>query len=418
MASCTHKFMALFLCAVILHACSEQSNSPSNPITETISSAPVDPPMALDTATSIAVGNLITQYLTRIDSDFSAVQSELESMQIEIERFLENPNAAALNAVRAAWLRAHSAYELTAVHRHYTQAVFDETTRLNLFALQYQINHWPILPGYLDYLESYPESGIVNDMTVPLVAETIRAQHGLFDVNEAAIGFHALEFLIWGENRDRLNPRPYSDFQAIDVLTADAEERGLALDELSNNRRRVMLAVNAEILNQDFESFMSLWSAQSNDFRVQIQNANSRDLLSGLLNALTSVLSEELLVRSLYPMLNGDFADSFPSVFSHSSQNVASAQMFGLEQLLLEISTESMTLDQILSELSADYAEYFFQNFDASKECLILLFSTQDTSATPTSAADAEFTVVECINQLTNMIDYIEQVQFKLIDPV
>ena len=179
-----------------------------------------------------------------------------------------------------------------------------------------------------------------------------------------------------------------------------------------------MLALSTEILNQDFESFMSLWAAQSNDFRVRLENPDSTDLFGHLLTALTSVLIEEVLARSLYPMLNGDFIDSFPSIFSHSSQNVASAQLFGLEQLLLETSTESMTLDQILSNLSGDYAEYFFQNFDASKECLVLLFSTQDVSPIPTSAADAEFIVVECINQLTNMIDYVEQVQSRLISPI
>ena len=417
-APCIRKFVALFVCAAIMHACSEQPNSSSTAITETISSDLVYPRMALDSATSAAVTTLIAQYLTRIDSDFSAVQSELESMQSEIERFLENPNATAINAVRAAWLRAHSAYELTTVHRHFAQTVVNEATRLNLLSLQYQINHWPILPGYIDYLSSYPESGIVNDMTVPLTADDIRAQHGLFDINEAAVGFHALEFLIWGENRDRLSPRPFSDFQAITVLPADAEARGLALDELSNNRRRVMLVLSTEILNQDFESFMALWAAQSNDFRVRLENVASPYLLGDLLTALTSVLIEDVLARSLYPMLNGDFTDSFPSIFSHSSQNVASAQLFGLEQLLLETSTESMTLDQILSNLSGDYAEYFFQNFDASKECLVLLFSTQGASPIPTSAAEAEFTVVECINQLTNMIDYVEQVQSRLIGPI
>jgi putative iron-regulated protein len=416
-ASSIRKLVALLVSAAIMHACSDQPNTPSTVITETISSAPADPSVALDSATSAAVTALIAQYLARIDSDFSAVQSELESTKTEIERLLESPDITALKAVRAAWLRAHSAYELTAVHRHFIQSVVNETTRLNLLSLEYQINHWPILPGYIDYLSSYPESGIVNDMTVPLTADEIRAQHGLFDINEAAVGFHTLEFLIWGENRDRLSPRPFTDFQEIAVLPADAEERGLALDELSNNRRRVMLALGIEILNQDFESFMSIWAAQSNDFRVRLENAASHDLLRNLLNALTSVLTEEVLARSLYPMLNGDFTDSFPSVFSHSSQNVVSAQMFGLEQLLLETSTESMTLDQILSHLSRDYAEYFFQNFDASKECLVLLFSTQEATPIPTSAAEAEFAAVECINQLTNMIDYVEQGQSKLIGP-
>ena len=412
------RILSFLACAVLIHACSDQSTTPVSSSQESVTPATTAPGPVLDENVAAAINALVTQYLARIDADFSAIQSELQGMQDEVNSFLQSPDAASLNRVRASWLRVHSAYELTAVHRYFAEVIAAEAARLELFQLQYQMNHWPVLPGYIDYVESYPESGIVNDMTVSLIEADVRAQHGAFDVNEAAIGFHALEFQIWGENRDRLSPRPFTDFEAVTVLTAEAEQRGLELEQLSNNRRREMLALNAEMLRQDFDSYMSIWAAEINSLRVELAETDSNELLVNLLEAMTSMLTEEILVRSLYPMLNDDFIDSFPSVFSHSSQNVVSAQLYGMEQLLVETSANSSTLDQILSSLSQDYGEFFLQNFDASKECLVLLYSTQDASPNPSSAADAEFAVVECINLLTNMVDYLEQIKASLSEPV
>ena len=138
-----------------------------------------------------------------------------------------------------------------------------------------------------------------------------------------------------------------------------------------------------------------------------------------LLEAMTSMLTEEVLVRSLYPMLNGDYYESIQSPFSFSTQNAVAAQLSSVERLLLEISDDDVEkLDSSLVSLSADFGEFFYQNFDASKECLVLLYSTLEVSADTLVSAEAEFAVVECINLLTNMIDYLEQIKISLYQPV
>ena len=77
--------------------------------------------------------------------------------------------------------------------------------------------------------------------------------------------------------------------------------------------------------------------------------------------------------------------------------------------MLLETGPDNTTnLDSLLSQLSSDYGEFFLQNFDTSKECLVVVYSV-DTSAA--SAAETEFKVVECINSLTNMLDYLQRIK-------
>ena len=131
------------------------------------------------------------------------------------------------------------------------------------------------------------------------------------------------------------------------------------------------------------------------------------------------MLTEEMLVRSLYPLLNGEYIDSIQSPFSHSTQNAASAQLTSVEQLLLDTGpTQGLSLDSILISLSSDFEELFYQNFDASKECLVLLYSTLGSPEDTRDSLRAEFEIVECINLLTNMIDHLEQIKVSLYDPV
>ena len=106
-------------------------------------------------------------------------------------------------------------------------------------------------------------------------------------------------------------------------------------------------------------------------------------------------------------MLNGDYNEGLHAVFSHASQDAVSAQLFGMEQLLTEGNATGRTLDEILSTLSSDYAEYFLRNLDASKACLDRLYSQGDGSP----ITDRDFAAVECINLLQNMIDYLEQIR-------
>ena len=397
---------------LVLVGCSENTSEPqiAEPTAETRPSGFE----LLNPELSTAAKQITLDYAEQIRVDFSQVSIEIEKLQSAIGEFLAQTNIENLDRARQSWLLAHTAYELTTLHRYFAASILDEQNSIALLQLQYQINHWPIVPGYLDYVDGYPDSGIVHDINVSLDSIGLRDQHGAFDISEVTLGFHVLEFLLWGSRDTQSELRSVDDFIEIDALDASQIESGYSLEQLSNNRRRQLLAIIADILLGDFRELGSLWSDQLERAEQSIDRTSQTELITTLADSMSAMLTEELLLRSLYPMLNGDFVESIQSPYSLSTQNAVSSQLSGLESLLLESQSENgTTLDLVFSAISDEFSEFFYQNFDASKSCLVLLYSNTDNDTASTST-EREIGVVECINLLTNMIDNIDRLKLEL----
>ena len=399
------------LSALLLAGCSDNAAEPQ--IVETAAEAAPSAFELLNPELSASAKEIALEYVQQIDTDFKQAGIEIEKFQSSIATLTDQTNIENLNLSKQAWLNAHSAYELTTLHRYYATQLMGEQDSLVLMQLQYQINHWPIVPGYIDYVDGYPDSGIVHDINVNLNADSLREQHGSFDVSEVTLGFHAIEFLLWGYDADSV-ARPATDFDAVLELTPKEIESGYTLEQLSNNRRRLFLTVVADTLVNDFLALQSLWLAEEPSISQRIESISGTELIVILADSMSAMLTQELLQRSLYPMLNGDFVESVQSPYSRSTQNAVSSQLSGLERLLLERQTENgTTLDLVFSAISDEFSEFFYQNFDASKACLVLLYSNREgDSASPATARETE--VVECINLLTNIIDYNDRLKFDL----
>jgi len=362
---------------------------------------------------SASAKEIVLKYVEQIDTDLIQAGIEIEKFQSSIVTLADHVSSENLSLSKQAWLDAHSAYELTTLHRYFATQLLGEQNSLALMQLQYQINHWPIIPGYIDYVNGYPDSGIVYDINVTLDVDSIREQHGAFDIYEVTLGFHVIEFLLWGYDTDSV-ARPAADFDAVLELTPEETESGYSLEQLSNNRRRLFLAVAADTLVEDFRALQSLWLTEESSIRQRIESTSGTELIVILADSMSAMLNQELLIRSLYPMLNGDFVESIQSPYSRSTQNAVSSQLSGLERLLLEHQTENgTTLDLIFSAISDEFSEFFYQNFDASKACLVLLYSNRESDSAGTTN-ERETEIVECINLLTNIIDYNDRLKFDL----
>ncbi len=379
--------------------------------------APADPDaqqessseFSLETTTHIRL--FTDDYLQLIDSDLQEASNSLALFQTSVTEFLARPNTSSMDAAREAWLSSHIAYEITALHRYFISRILPELQSLEFYQLQYQINQWPILPGYIDYIGDYAGSGIVNDPTVILTEQNLRAQHGLFEITEATLGFHVIEYLLWGLNEDKKSPRPATDYLEATTLTSEQTSSGITLDQIPSNRRRQFLTIATQALQADFQASIEMWNLNNVAVRSGLQKSSGPELLSELTGSMTDMLTEELLVRSLYLLLNGEYTDSTQSPFSHATQNAVSAQLSSLERLLKETRTsDNITLDSLISSLSIDFADFFYSNFDASKECLVVLYSNLQAPQDSSAISRAEIEVVECINLVTNMIDHLGQV--------
>ncbi|GJM11748.1 MAG: hypothetical protein DHS20C12_01510 [Pseudohongiella sp.] len=400
---------ALLFATIALASCSNDETE--SPRVELETNATPSTFELLNPELSASAKEIALDYVDQISIDLSQASIEIAGLQSTIRTLISEPSVDSLENSREAWLDAHTAYELTALHRYFATQLIEEQAGLALLQIQYQINHWPIVPGYIDYVEGYPDSGIVHDINVNLDDDSVREQHGSFDVSEATLGFHVIEFLLWGDSSDSV-PRPLTDYQAVEQLSPQEIESGYTLQQLSKNRRRALLPIIADALVEDYAALQALWLAQKPIIVSRIESASATELIVALTDSMSAMLSEELLLRSLYPMLNGDFVESIQSPYSQSTQNAVSIQLSGLERLLLELQTENGTsLDLVFSAISDEFSEFFYQNFDASKSCLVLLYANSESDAV---APTTETEIVECINLLTNMIDYNDRLKFDL----
>lgn len=400
----------LLLTSAILSGCGE------SPTPGTVNT-PVRPEQtyAFDAARTDSLRTFTAEFTRQIEQNLVNAHTSVLALRTAVKALLDTPDPITLEAARDAWLNAHDAWEGTTLDRYFANLALPEAQALALFQLRYQLNQWPILPGYLDSFAGYQNSGIVNDATVELTPLTLRQQHGEFDLSEATLGFHVIEFLLWGTNADGASLRPPEDYVAVTELASTQTADGIVLLQIPANRRRQLLALVTDLLVGDVETMQRLWIENSAGVRARVATMEADSLLSLLMTSMTDMLTEELLVSALYPMLNGDFTESIHSPYSHSTQNAVSAQLSGLDRLLLEShNDEGVTLDSLINALSDNFTDFFYQNFDASKECLVVLFSTLEVPESSASALQAEFDIVECINLVSNMVDHLSQVRASL----
>ncbi len=176
-----------------------------------------------------------------------------QTFNTAIASLLTSPSEETLKAARSAWVTAHNAFQKTII------LLMLADTNPGLFGrladLQFAIDAHPIQPGFIDYFSVYTHSGIVNDIAMPLTADALRQQHGLTDNADVSLGFHALEYLLWGEKGDR----PHSDFEATEELTQAQRTAGLRIIDLPNNRRRTLAQLLTNLLEDDLVALRQQW---------------------------------------------------------------------------------------------------------------------------------------------------------------
>ncbi|WP_435257992.1 imelysin family protein [Thioclava sp. FR2] len=226
------------------------------------------------------------------DLAFAAYQDSLStavSLKSAVDDLITSPSAETLTAARTAWLAARVPYQQTEAYRFGNPVVDDWEGR---------VNAWPLDEGLIDYVEtdtavneenthaalnviatpSFTLSGReidASEITPELIAGTLHEADGI-EANVAS-GYHAIEFLLWGQDLNGTGSgagnRPYTDF------VQGAECTGGNCD-----RRADYLAAASALLVTDLEEMVAAWDEGGAGRTYVTANANT-----GLLAILTGM---------------------------------------------------------------------------------------------------------------------------------
>jgi putative iron-regulated protein len=255
---------------------------------------------------------------------FSDAASTGKALQSAIDALLANPTAATLQAAREAWVAARVPYMQSEVFR-FGNAVVDDW--------EGQLNAWPLDEGLIDYVASDYQHALGNPGASANIIANSEIQIGedkldvstispkmLADLNElggseanVATGYHAIEFLLWGQDLNGSNPgageRPATDFVVGEGATGG-----------HNERRRAYLKAAADLLVADLEEMVGQWQpGVADNYRASLEADSAENGLRKMLFGMGSLSLGELAGERMKVALEANSTEDEQDCFSDNT---------------------------------------------------------------------------------------------------
>jgi len=173
-----------------------------------------------------------------------------QALDKAVDALIATPSADTLKAAREAWKAARIPYQQTEVYRFGNPIVDDWEGR---------VNAWPLDEGLIDYVDEsygtesdenslYTANVIANktikidgkdvdasNLTPEFISGTLQEAGGI-EAN-VATGYHAIEFLLWGQDLNGTGPgagdRPYTDYDIANCTHDNCDRRAQYLKSAS-----------------------------------------------------------------------------------------------------------------------------------------------------------------------------------------
>jgi putative iron-regulated protein len=220
------------------------------------------------------------------------------TLKLAVDAFLAQPTEANLRAARAAWIAARIPYMQTEAYR-FGNAIVDDW--------EGRVNSWPLDEGLIDYVASsygtespenelYVANVIANvsltiggkkldtsKITEELLADALQEAGGV-EAN-VATGYHAVEFLLWGQDLNGTGPgngnRKASDFDTKKCSNGNCA------------RRAQYLRAATDLLVDDLAWMAAQW-AEGGEARKVIMDGSDEAGLTAIMTGLGSLSYGEL----------------------------------------------------------------------------------------------------------------------------
>jgi putative iron-regulated protein len=239
-------------------------------------------------------------------------------LQTAVDVFIAEPSDMTLQTAKDAWLAAREPYGQTEAFRFYGGPIDDEDGPEGL------INAWPMDEAYIDYVEGDAQSGIINNTTdYPDLNSDLLAELNEQGAEEnIATGFHAIEFLLWGQDLsdDGAGNRPYSDY-----TTAPNAER-----------RAQYLKLVTDLLAEHLTYLVSEWETDvTGNYRQTFLGLPSDEAITLMVIGVGSLSNSELPGERIYTAYDNQDQEDEHSCFSDNTHRDIVNNFLGIKNVYL-----------------------------------------------------------------------------------
>src|SRR5262249_50895147 len=154
----------------------------------------------------------LAEYAAHASAIYTRVTELAATLAARADELGRHPDVSTLAAARAAWLEGREAYGVTEALRFYGGPIDRPAERVRKY-----VNAWPVDESYIDAVRGRPDGGIILDPEhYPILdAAVLRAANQRGGETNVCMGWHAIEFLLWGQDFDPNGPgnRSPDDFR-------------------------------------------------------------------------------------------------------------------------------------------------------------------------------------------------------------
>jgi len=264
---------------------------------------------------------LVESYAEIAYRAYSKTYDETLLLETAVRNFTENPTEQGLLQCRQQWIKARWAYSQTEVFRFYDGPIDGP------LGLETRINAWPIDEAFIDYVQ-HQSTGIISSYSQHVVAQefpSINAQ-ALIELNnneggeqDVCVGFHALEFLLWGQDlhTESAGTRPLSDFTSASHA----------------HRRCQFLQACSSLLSLDIVRLVDAWTPDRSNYRQQFLSDPPTGSLRKAIKGMSMLSGFELAGERLAVPYDTQFQEDEHSCFSDTTHYDLIYNIKGLQNL-------------------------------------------------------------------------------------
>lgn len=338
--------------------------------------------------------SLTENYADLAHAGFADALIQAKTLQEKVLALTQSPSIASLQAARDAWKRARVPYMQTEVFR-FSNPPVDEW--------EGQVNAWPLDEGLIDYVAPgyHHEMGNVaataNIIANPnlkignttLALDPITPEL-LADLNElggsevnVATGYHAVEFLLWGQDRNGSGPgagdRPFTDYaKGKDCTNGHCE------------RRIQYLLAATELLVRDLTSMVAQWQpGKADNYRAQLLR-QPEGTLNKMLFGMGSLALGELAGERMKVALEANSTEDEHDCFSDNTHNSHYYNAKGIENVFFGryqridgISVSGPSIAELLKSKDPVLYQKAVAAFAATESAFKHMVNTAEDSKTP-----------------------------------
>ena len=287
-------------------------------------------------AANDSVNSLANSYANLVSHYYKEVSLSTQEMHNAIIKFVQAPDNNSLTNAKNKWIAARSIYGVTEAFRFYGGPI-DGVNKYGEEGPEGLINAWPLNEAYIDYVKGSPNAGIINNLSLEINNDTIIAANMSEDDADVSSGWHAIEFLLWGQ-----------DFSLETAGIREASDY-LPTNEINIRRRAYLVATSALLL--EHINWLSMEWLENGEGRKAFLNKNDPGgaILTGIATLAGFELSSERIATALD---SGDPEDEH-SCFSDQTHNDVKANFNGIINVYLGKGLNGESFSPSISEFVA-----------------------------------------------------------------